>query len=457
MLKAFLGVVFRSPLSLVGAVLTTASAVLFVVLLVLTELSPGLGGGYLGIVTFLVVPAFFVLGLLVIPVGLARLRRAERRGEAAPRAPVIDLNVPRTRAVVSVVAVLSVVNVALVSTAAYQGAQAMETTEFCGGACHAVMSPEHSAHQGASHSKVQCTRCHIGSGAQNFVRGKANGAGQLVSVVLGTVPRPIPTPVENLRPATETCEACHARGRTLRDRLSVIDRFAEDEANTWKKTVLLNKVTKVHWHVGGQVRFLSDPKRRYVAELERPLPDGGLRHWKNVKPPPGDGGLAEGWRAMDCTDCHNRPAHSYQRPRDEVDRALASGVLDRTLPWLRKEALRVLQLEWPSHDAAKAGIARELGAFYAREAPAVEAGRVQAAAAALFELYRRNVFPEMNVTWGTYPNFRDHDQDSGCFRCHTSDLESPDGVKVSDRCELCHLVLAEEEEHPEVLELMSEE
>lgn len=464
MLRDFFGAIFRSPLSLVGALLTTVSAVLFLTLFALAELSHGFGGGYAGIVTYLFLPALFVLGLLLIPVGLARLRRAERAGlGAAARAPVIDLNVPRTRYLVSLVSVLSLVNVAIVATATYKGVQTMESTEFCGAACHSVMSPEYTAYQRSPHARVQCTKCHVGSGAEWFVRGKASGAWQLVSVSLGIYPRPIPTPVEDLRPTKETCEECHARGRVMRDRLSVIDRFAEDEANTWKKTVLLNKVAAVHWHVRNEVRYRSDPRRQYVAEVELPLADGGVRTWRDQGAATTDGGTAAAsptWRTMDCTDCHNRPAHTYQRAKDEVDRALASGALDRTLPFLRREGLRVVQHPWPSWDAARVGIRKELEAFYVTHSPGLardEPARLDAAAEALFGLYQRNVFPEMKIAWGTYPNFRDHDQDSGCFRCHRSDLQTADGAKVSAKCDLCHTTLAEEEENPEILEALSGE
>lgn len=457
MLRAFLGAIFRSALGIVGALLTTVSALLFVMLFVLAELNPRLGGGYAGIITFLVLPVFFVLGLVLMPIGLARVRRAERAGGEA-RAPVIDLNVPRTRSVVTMVTLLSVVNLGIIATATYKGVQTMDSVEFCGGACHSVMSPEATAHQLAPHAKVQCTKCHVGSGAEWFVRGKTNGIDQLFSVAFGTYPRPIPTPIDGLRSPSDTCEECHSRERGTKEQLRVINRFQEDEANTWKKTVLLDKVSVSHWHVRNTVRFRSNAKRTFVGEVELALPDGGVRRWKNAAGPPEDGGaLTDAWRTMDCLDCHNRPAHTYQRPRDEVDRALASGELDRELPFIRREGLRIIQGRWPSHDAAREGIAAELRAFYSKQAPAIEAGRIDAAAKALFALYSRNVFPAMNVQWGTYPSFRDHEGDNGCFRCHVSDLESPDEHKISDRCELCHLVVAEEEDAPEVLEFLTED
>ena len=58
----------RSPLSVAGMVLTTISAVLFLVVffadLFVLHTNP-----YIGIIFFLVLPALFVLGRLVIPLG----------------------------------------------------------------------------------------------------------------------------------------------------------------------------------------------------------------------------------------------------------------------------------------------------------------------------------------------------------------------------------------------------
>jgi hypothetical protein len=161
---------------------------------------------------------------------------------------------------------------------------------------------------------------------------------------------------------------------------------------------------------------------------------------------------------MDCVACHNRPTHIYQRPKDEVDNAFAHEELDVSLPFLRREALRVIQLEYATWDAAKAGIKKELDAFYAKSYPDVakaEAAKVDAASAKLFEIYKRNVFPDMKITWGTYPSFRDHTDDGGCYRCHNSDMKTAEGKKVSKKCDLCHTTLAEEEADPEILQALS--
>lgn len=474
MLKVLFTTVSRSLISLAGVVLTSISAVLFLSLFAIEEFGTGHHGAYTGIIAFIVIPSIFVLGLVLIPIGIALLRRADRKrlakGEPAPLAPVIDFNIPRTRFIVAVVAVLSVVNVVIIATGTYKGVETMESTEFCGGACHSVMSPELTTYNRSPHSRVRCTQCHIGPGANWFVKSKLSGSWQLVSVALDLYPRPIPTPVENLRPARETCEQCHLPTRFVGDKLKVITRHAEDEANTPKKTVLMMKVggvreggaRGVHWHVdpANTVRYRGDKKRLYVSEIELSLGDGGTRSFKNEAGPPTDGGVVvmnEEWRTMDCVDCHNRPTHVYQRPGDELDLALTTGALDRSLPFIRREGLRVLKTPYASWDLAQAGMKKDLSEFYAKNNPDLDAKKVELAADALFTIYKRNVFPTMNITWGTYPSFRDHFDDSGCYRCHVSDMKTAEGKKLSQKCDLCHVTLAEEEEDPEILQMLSGE
>lgn len=475
MLKTLFTSISRSMISLAGAVLTTISAVLFLSLFAIEELGGGHHGAYSGIIAFIIIPSLFVFGLVLIPLGQWRLRKLDaKRGPGEEiKAPIIDFNVPRTRFIVAVVAVLSVVNIVILATGTYKGIETMESTQFCGTTCHSVMSPEFTTYNRSPHSRVRCTQCHIGPGAGWFVKSKLSGSWQLVSVALNLYPRPIATPVENLRPASETCEQCHLPSRFVGDKLKVLSRYADDEASTEKKTVLMMKVGGMradsaggaHWHASAanQVRYRGDKKRQYVAELELSLPDGGVRRYKNEaeSPPAADGGapeMAEEWRVMDCVDCHNRPTHVYQRPRDEVDSALQHGELDRSLPFIKREAMRIIQLEYPSWEAAQAGMKKELTDFYTANHPELmktDAAKVDAAAETLFQLYKRNVFPSMNIKWGTYPSFHDHFEDTGCYRCHTNDMKTAEGKKVGQKCDVCHSVLAEEEENPEILELLS--
>ncbi|MBI5549112.1 MAG: NapC/NirT family cytochrome c, partial [Deltaproteobacteria bacterium] len=171
----------RNLMSLMGAVLVTASAVLFLAFFGL-ELLGFEGGPYLGIISFLVLPALFVFGLLLIPVGAWRARRRARRKQSGvPSLPVFDLNQPRIRRGVLAFAGLTALNLVILSLAAYKGVEVMDSVSFCGKACHTVMEPEYTAYQRSPHSRVRCTECHIGPGAPWFVKSKLSGAWQLVA------------------------------------------------------------------------------------------------------------------------------------------------------------------------------------------------------------------------------------------------------------------------------------
>ncbi len=469
MLKTFFTAVTRNFVSLIGVVVTTISAFLFLTMFAIESFAH-VGGAYTGIFSFVVLPGVFALGLVLIPIGIWRFRRLERKraaaGQAATLAPVIDLNVPRTRNIALVFGGLTLANFVILATGTYKAIEVMETTEFCGGACHSVMSPEFTTYQRSNHARVRCTQCHIGPGADWFVKSKLSGSWQLIAVALDLYPRPIGTPIPHLRPARETCEQCHWPTKFVGERLKVITHFDEDEKQTEKKTVLLLKVGGVlagkgkgiHWHVDpkNQIRYRSDDKRQTIYEVELTQAEGPAKHFKNTEVTGPDAGVTAEWRTMDCVDCHNRPSHVYQRPRDEVEDALIHGELDRELPYIRREALRIVQLPFASHDEAKTGIKNALFEFYGKDYPDLaknEAKKIADAAEVLHRIYARNVFPEMKITWGTYPNFR-YDE-GGCFRCHQSELVADDGKKISKKCDLCHEVLAESEAEPEILELLA--
>ena len=464
-MKDFFAALTRHPLSLAGATVVTASAALFLALLAL-ELFGHQGSPYIGILAFVVLPGLFVLGLLMIPVGVVRARRsarlAEERGEAPPGFPVIDLNVAATRRRVVVFLLLTVVNVVILGTAGYKGVEFMDSTSFCGETCHSVMQPEYTAYQRSPHARVNCVACHIGPGAGWFVKSKLSGSWQLVSVTFDLYPRPIPTPVHNLRPARETCEQCHWPDKFVGDRLSVRTHYEEDEANTELKTVLLLRVGGVqgrdshgiHWHVDPDVtvRYRSDESREQIHEVELTRSDGTLTTYRSGDPPP-EGPVAE-WRVMDCVDCHNRPSHIYRLPRNEVDAAIREGLISRDLPYVRREAIRLLEQEYASHDAARAEIAAALAVFYRENYPdltVAAAEQVAAAGAALGDIYCWNVFPSMNVGWGAYPNHIGHESSPGCFRCHDDMHDAEEGETISQDCDTCHTLLAVEEEDPAII------
>src|SRR5215510_2641264 len=253
-MRSILALLTRNIVTLIGAALATVSAVVFLSLFAL-DLLGFRAGPYVGIIVFVLLPILFVLGLILIPVG-AWIDRSRRKGEAEEkRLPVIDLNSPRLQRLVIVFLVATTVNLVIVSTGTYKAVEVMDSTDFCGKSCH-VMAPEFTAYSHSPHSRVACVECHIGAGASWFVKSKLSGTAQLFEVLFNTYPRPIPTPVHNLRPAHETCEQCHWPSKLVGDRLRVITHFTNDEKTKERKTVLLmniggnrgDKAQGIHWH-----------------------------------------------------------------------------------------------------------------------------------------------------------------------------------------------------------------
>lgn len=463
MVKHFFASITSNSISLIGTGLAIASLVLIVSLFGMALIGFE-GGPYLGIMTFLILPMIFVLGLVMIPIGSLLYRRRLNRmhgDDHTPKLPVFDLNSPKTRGWMAVLLGATMLNIVILAGATYKGVEVMESVEFCGEACHTVMQPEHTAYHRSPHSRVTCAECHIGPGADWFVKSKLDGAWQLVAVTLDLYPRPVPTPLHNLRPAQETCEQCHWPEKFVGDKLTIRKHYDTDEANTELTTALLLKVGGaeeglshgIHWHVDRdvEIRYRSDPSREEVYEVHYTNNGNGETTVFSDRRAPEEGGE---WRTMDCVDCHNRPSHTFYSPEFEVDRALRDGKISRELPFVRREAVRIIDAQFESHDQARSEIAGQLEAFYAENHPDVAESMSDAigeAGAVLGELYTLNVFPEMNVWWNTYPEHIGHQESDGCFRCHNRRLRTEDRQNISNDCEICHTVLAEEEKDPRVL------
>lgn len=437
----------RNPISWAGGTIATTAAVLFLVLFVL-ELLGYLTNPYIGLLVFVAVPAAFVLGLLLIPLGLSWARRRDRRHPGAPRWPVIDFSNPHHRRTVGAVFFLTIVNVVIVSLAAYGGVHYMESTEFCGEVCHTPMEPQYVAYQDAPHSRVACVSCHVGGGAGSFVRAKAAGTRQLWGVITNGYSRPIPAPVHNLRPARETCEQCHWPEKLHGDRPKSIFEYSDDEASSETVTTFVNHVgsetlgvtSGVHWHTdpANRVEYVAaDPQRENITFVRLTTADGRVTDFvkdgTDGQPP----ARQEDWRRMDCIDCHNHAAHPFTAtPQRAVDNAMAAGLIPRSLPFARREAVAAVSEEYPERQAAMNAIASRLRDFY--KTTTADWHQVGQAIRSTQAVYARNVFPSMNLKWGTYPNHLGHVDTPGCFRCHDDEHRSKDGRVVRQDCELCH-------------------
>jgi hypothetical protein len=157
---------------------------------------------------------------------------------------------------------------------------------------------------------------------------------------------------------------------------------------------------------------------------------------------------------MDCVDCHNRASHIYRTPQWEIDTALSDGRIDRALPFIKREGMRILtEKDYGSHDEARAGIAAAVKDFYAKNYPALaESEAVTKAGEALGDAWAWNNFPRMKVKWNTYPNHIGHQDSPGCFRCHDNKHKTETGEKIGKKCSTCHNVVAEEESDSALLQ-----
>jgi len=467
MMRNFVSVITRHWIGLVGAVIALVALVLMLALVAI-QMTGFRGGAYLGIVTYMLLPMLFAVGLVLIPIGVWRKRKIDAAAAAhhetvAPGLPIIDLNDERTRGFVLATVLVGLLSMVLLAGATYKGVHEMESVAFCGTVCHTVMEPEHTAFLRSSHSKLTCADCHIGAGADWFVKSKISGSWQMVSVALNLYPTPIPSPVHSLRPARDTCEQCHWPTRHVGDTLKVKTKFADDEANSMTKTVMMMKVggqqgsksSGIHWHVdrGVQIRYLTDENRQEIYDVEMTGVDGKVRTFKTEAKPQGK----VDWRAMDCVDCHNRPSHTFKPAAVEIDNALEDGRIDKTLPFIKREGMRVVNGTYASKEEAQAGIAREVEGFYKTKYPELstsKAAEIAAAGAALGQIYAWNVFPKMKVTWGTHKSNLGHEDGPGCLRCHDKKHVAADGEKIGGGCKTCHILLAEDEKDPEILKTL---
>jgi nitrate/TMAO reductase-like tetraheme cytochrome c subunit len=452
----------NNPISLAGGAITTASGVTMVGYWLVEIFGRLVENPYLGIIFFLILPALFIAGLILIPIGVfLRRRKLQKAGQIPAQFPQIDLNDRMFRHGLDIVLVATIVNLLVVAVASYRGAAYMDSPQFCGQSCH-VMHPEYTAYKISAHSHVDCVACHIGSGAKSYFEAKVNGTKQLVEVAFHRYPTPIESPVENLRPARDICEGCHTPAKFVGEKLLVKSNFADDEKNTETQTVIvlhlggrdsLSHLTGIHGvHLGHIEYVATDPTRTDIPWVQKRNPDGSETVFTSL---PAGSGVPKGERrVMDCIDCHNRAAHTFVTPEDAINRAMTEGAISADLPWVHKESLALLKASYADEADAAAKIPLELQAFYASQHPEVlpsKAASVKSAGDELVLLYSQNVFPYMKVAWGTHPNHIGHMSDPGCFRCHDGSHAAKDGASITQDCAACHNLLAVDEAKPKVL------
>jgi len=364
----------------------------------------------------------------------------------------------------------SIANVVFTLVIVMAGFEYMDSASFCGLLCHKVMEPEYVLYRRSPHARVACVDCHIGPGASWFVRSKLSGLRQVYAVTAGTYSRPIPTPVEHLRPSRETCEQCHWPEKFHGDKLKIIAHYDNDRNNTKRYTALLLKIGGpdavgaraggIHWHVsqGNRVIFMSEKgERRDIpwVRLER-VSEPPVEYRFTGRRISNAEIAAAPKRIMECVDCHNRPTHIYRTPDEELDEMFSLWPELQKVPYLKKASGEVLARRFDEAAIQGKAVRGALLDWYRghpEENP--DPALLQQAAEQVQEIYGRSIWPRMNIGWETYPNHIGHATGiPGCLRCHGNNHINAAGKAVRADCRLCHTILALKEEKPPLFDFM---
>ncbi len=411
---------------------------------------------YLGIITYVIFPTFLLLGLGLIPLGAILKRRKVLKGLAVvkPKPFHIDPSIPSHRNVILVFFTGTIILIVMSGIGAYKGFHYTESVHFCGVVCHNVMEPEYTTYLNSPHARVKCVDCHIGSGADWFVRSKFSGTRQIFAALGNTFSRPIPTPVENLRPSKETCEQCHWPEKFYPS-VEVRHQYflpGDVDDNKWLLRMLVHEGQSnshrkgLHAHIYGykDIFYVADETRQEITWVKSIDNDGNElifttpdSEYQDSEPPP------EVLRKMDCMDCHNRPSHQFKSPRELLNLAMEKGDVDPKLPNIKQQAMEIMTKDFSSQSQAAEEISQALTTYYKENYIDLYADKKEAIEKAvqnIIELYRNNFFPAMNARWDVYPDNIGHLESPGCFRCHDDNHIASNGKSISKDCKLCHTI-----------------
>jgi hypothetical protein len=438
--------------------LTVLGGAAIILLLFLADLVDAHPHPYVGMFTFLILPGIMLFGVAMILGGMRLEAGRRRRNRALPDLPYprVDLNDPRQRRLFVVLVLLATVVGTLLAWAGYEGYAYTESVSFCGQTCHTPMAPEYTAYLDSAHARVRCVECHVGEGATYYVRSKVQGAHQLLAVMTGNYARPIATPINNLRPARETCERCHWPAKFFGAKLLQLPHFRYDAQNTPEQITLTLKTGGgskshgasggVHWHmaIDNRVTFAAtDPQLQDIPWVRVKRSNGSEAVYVSKNTKLNADQLSKLARHdLDCMDCHNRPAHGFPSPDGGIDQALFKGQISPTLPRVKQLLVDAMMQDYSDRDTAHRAIRDALvDGYRAENAQILQARKadIERAIDVATQIYDRAVFPEMKVTWYTYPTNIGHRNWPGCFRCHDGRHVTADGKVLANDCaSTCH-------------------
>jgi hypothetical protein len=469
--------VSRSRISIVGLAMVGVLLPVLLILMLL-DLQGLISAPYFVFLINLVIWPLCGIGFLLIFIGLFFSRRdSEEIGLYALEYLQEQFSRPgrfvRVRKLIYLAIASTLITGFILLAAFSKGFQYTESVAFCGLFCHSVMEPEHVTYQNSPHSSVRCVQCHLGGEGQALLkRSKLSGVKQLFATATGSSSRPIKTPLASLRPESENCNSCHRPEKFYGDRLYVKNRFLPDKDNTPARTVMLMRVGSggsqgqeardIHWHISEDHEVLyqhADRERENITRVILNKPDGSrevfidVANEKGTDPPLGSGRPESSeWKKMDCIDCHNRPAHIFRLPGEALDQKLLTNTIPGSLPYIKRQALEAITGEYETTEIGVGRISQLLQNWYRENYPDMTAGEealLEQAIRGAQQAYKENVFPRMNIGWGTYKSFLGHVEDSGCFRCHGRLQEETTGRPITADCHACHVIIAEDQVDPD--------
>lgn len=447
---------FQNPMSRFSAVMATMVFAITAILLLLDYVGVRLNP-VVGMLSYTIFPALLFFYLALIPVGMYRewRRQLKKEGVEPPAFPRFDFNIKSQR-IQLYVFILGTSLVGLLSLAiGFRAYEFTESVHFCSDLCHEVMNPEATTYKNSPHARVECVGCHVGKGATWYMKSKLSGLYQVYATLFNKYPRPIETPIHNLRPSSETCEQCHWPSKFYGAKQVLKTHYQTDEKNTPRQFFMLLNVggglspTGIHWHVGrDEVYYVSrDKGRQDIPWVKVKSPNGTETTYVDSENPPKGEDIAKSEpRKMDCMDCHNRPTHIFYSPSEALDLSITDGVIDRSLPFIKKIGVEALSKDYNSKDEAMSSIRDAITVFYKEKYPALakeKAGLIEQAISELCSIWSENNFPHMKSKWSIYPNNLGHLKWPGCFRCHDGNHKNDKGEIIKKECNICHLFLSE--------------
>ena len=451
----------KNWISLIGATIS-AVAMLMIVFLLTVSLAFNQGGSYLGLIIYIVLPAFLIAGLILIPIGMIRKRKqlnAQGIKENISRPlPFVDLNLPEHRNATFIFIIGTAIFLFISAIGSYETFHYTESVSFCGETCHTVMIPEFTAYQTSPHARVKCVECHVGEGADWYMRSKLSGLRQVYKTFIGDVPKPILTPIHNLRPARDICEKCHWPQKFYSRTIRMERHYLRDEENSeWDINLVMKVGAKfdalgleegIHWHINPDVKVeyaATDYRRQNIPWVKLTnKKTGQVTVFESADDPLDEGEIDTlEIRDVDCIDCHNRPSHDYKPPEFFINNAITAGNISRELPEIKSIATSICAQEYSSTDSALAEIKLSIEDFYSENYPEVieeQNELLQEAITSVQKQFSQNIFPEMKVRWDQYPLNIGHIKSPGCFRCHDDNHVSESGKLISKDCNICHLI-----------------